>query len=154
MLCFLPNHIQIKQQCTCWLLVVAYYDCSAALICLQTQQAIGLKATGLFVLCKSYKVHWKFANSLYSCFEMSWHILVCNNVSWICRVHFISEKPVTPTPAPSLPPGTWCLRSTNYWSWQPTLRTSRNHHCAHLLPIVTHTWTSSPPWLLSLHIAL
>lgn len=25
-------------------------------------------------------------------------------------------------------------------SWQTTLRTPDNHNCAHLLPIVTHTW--------------
>ena len=37
-------------------------------------------------------------------------------------------------------------QSTNHRSW--------HHHYTHLLPIVTHTWTSFPPWLLSLHISL
>jgi hypothetical protein len=44
--------------------------------------------------------------------------------------------------------------STNHRSWQPTLRTPGNHHWAHLLTIIKHTWTSSAHWLLSLLIAL
>jgi hypothetical protein len=35
--------------------------------------------------------------------------------------------------------------STNHWPWKPLLRTAAPHYYAHLLPIITHTWTSSSP---------
>ena len=55
---------------------------------------------------------------------------------------------------PLAPSGARHHRSINLRSWQHLLTTPGNYYYAHLRPIISHTWTSLLPWLLTIYIAL